>query len=302
MGVRYVRAGCGSNPRRWIHPPLRARSRRLLLIGLLSLLSACAFTSTRVAGWYVTRQIDHYVDLSAEQKGLVRPKVDQEIDRIRREELPRWLDLLRKVRDEIARGATEQGSRALQERYDQLLDAAVARLAGQFAPLLADLDAEQIAHFEKRLVAHVDDVLYPEHKLPPDERQEELDGKLIDSIEDLAGDLEDAQKKAILTAVHAAPDDREQRYKHDRARAFSFVKFLRTKPNSAQVEAELVRLWATRFDALGPGHDLNTRRTKQRRLLLSLDKLLTAQQRAHTVEHLNRQILKAKKWLLPSPA
>lgn len=256
--------------------------------------------TTRIAGWYVTRQIDHYVDLTSEQKALVRPKVDQEIDRIRREDLPRWLDLLRGVRDEVARGATDDKSQLLQQRYDGLLDAAVARLAGQFGPLFANIDERQIAHFQKALVEHIDDVLFPEQKLPPAERQAELDEKLLDGIEEFAGDLEDPQKAAILSAAHAAPDDRAERYKHDRARAFTFTKFLRTKPSAAQIEAELVRMWATRFDALGPGHDLKSRRTKQRQLLLSLDKLLNAEQRAHAVGHLSEQILKARKWLLPS--
>jgi hypothetical protein len=276
--------------------------RRLTALGLLVLFLAtgCTATSTRVAGWYVTRQIDNYVDLTSAQKELVRPAVDLEIDRIRREDLPRWLDLIRGIRDAIQHGPTDQGALALQLRYDHLLDAAVMRMAEQFAPLFADLSPAQIDFFEPKLVEHIDK-LFKEQKLPPDERREAQDEALIDGIEKLSGDLSDAQQAAILKSVHALPDDRPARYKNDRNRAFSFIKFLRTDPSKQAIETELKRLWATRFDALGPGFDLDTRRNTQRGLLLSLDKLMTVEQRAHAVEHLNEQLLKARKWVLPAP-
>lgn len=270
----------------------------ILTLLLSSLTAGCSSASTKVAGWYITRQIDSYVDLTSAQKDLVRPAVDLEVDRMRREDLPRWLDLIRGVRDAIQHGPTDEGALALQLRYDHLLDAAVMRLAEQFAPLFADMSTEQIDHFEKKLVAHVDK-MFKEQKLPPDERREEQDEALIDAIEKLTGDLDDHQVEKILAGMHALPDDRPLRYKNDRARSFAFTKFLRTDPSQAAIEAELKRLWATRFDALGPDFDLDTRRNTQRRMLLSLDKLLTQRQRAHAVNHLNEQILKAKKWVLP---
>lgn len=265
---------------------------------LLLALSGCASASTKVAGWYITRQIDIYVDLTSEQRELVRPAVDKEIDRMRREDLPRWLDLMRGVRDAIQHGPTEQGALALQLKYDRLLDAAVMRLAEQFAPLFAELSPAQIDHFETKLVEHVDK-MFKEQKLPPDERREEQDETLIDNIEQLTGDLSDEQVEKILHAAHTQPDDRPARYKNDRNRAYQFVKFLRTDPSREAIEAELKRLWNTRFDALGPDFDLEQRREQQRRNLLALDKLLTPEQREHAVEHLNSQLNRAKKWVLP---
>jgi Family of unknown function (DUF6279) len=269
-----------------------------LAVVLALLCSACSTVSTKVVGWYITRQIDSYVDLTSAQKELVRPAVDLEIERVRREDLPRWLDLIRGVRDQIQRGPGDAETLALQLRYDRLLDAAVMRMAEQFAPLFADLAPAQIDHFEIKLVEHVDK-MFKEQKLPPDERREEQDEALIDGIEQLTGDLSDEQVTRILSATHALPDDRPARYKNDRGRAFAFTKFLRTKPSREAIEAELKRLWVTRFDALGPGFDLDARRNQQRRGLLSLDKLLTQEQREHAVAHLNEQLIKAKKWVLP---
>ncbi|HEX6240765.1 MAG TPA: DUF6279 family lipoprotein [Polyangiales bacterium] len=269
-----------------------------LALLLCLLLSGCSSASTKVAGWYITRQIDGYVDLTSAQRDLVRPAVDREVDRMRREDLPRWIDLLRGVRDQIQHGPSDAATLALQLRYDQLLDAAVMRLAEQFAPLFAELSKEQIDHFEKKLVEHVDK-MFKEQKLPPEERREEQDEALIDGIEKITGDLSDDQVSKILSNVHAQPDDRPLRYKNDRARAFAFIKFLRADPSREAIEAELKRLWHTRFDALGPDFALETRRDRQRRALLSLDTLITPAQRKHAVEHLNEQILRAKKWVLP---
>jgi hypothetical protein len=289
----------GSHPS---HTPHTAQGLPRCLTGvalvLALLCSACSTVSTKVVGWYITRQIDSYVDLTSAQKELVRPAVDLEIERVRREDLPRWLDLIRGVRDQIQRGPGDAETLALQLRYDRLLDAAVMRMAEQFAPLFADLAPAQIDHFEIKLVEHVDK-MFKDQKLPPDERREEQDEALIDGIEKITGDLSDSQVSKILSGVHALPDDRPLRYKNDRARAFAFIKFLRTDPTREAIEAELKRLWHTRFDALGPNFDLDTRRAQQRRMLLSLDTLMTAEQRAHAVSHLNEQILKAKKWVLP---
>jgi hypothetical protein len=293
-----VWAGSRSTPKRFdtahgVRPCLTG-----LVLALAVLGSACSSVSTKVAGWYITRQIDSYVDLTSAQKEVVRPAVDLEIDRLRREDLPRWLDLIRGVRDQIQQGPTDAATLALQLRYDRLLDAAVMRMAEQFAPLFAELGPAQIDHFEKKLVEHVDK-MFKEQKLPPDERREEQDEAVIDGIEQLTGDLSDEQKKHILDKMHSLPDDRPARYKNDRGRAFAFTKFLRTKPSREAIETELKRLWVTRFDALGAGFDLDSRRDQQRRLLLSLDKLITPEQRAHAVAHLNEQLIKAKKWVLP---
>src|SRR5690349_20905319 len=112
-----------------------------LLLGLV--LSACSLTSTRLAGWYVTRQIDSYLDLTSEQKSRIRPHIDAEVDRMRSQDLPHWVNLLRWVRELTQEGPSDERVRALQHRYDELLDAGVARLTPQFAPLLAELDDDQ---------------------------------------------------------------------------------------------------------------------------------------------------------------
>jgi Family of unknown function (DUF6279) len=275
------------------------RTRALWWLVLSVALSACSLTSTRLAGWYATRQIDGYLDLTSAQKERIRPEVDAEVDRARREDLPHWLNLLRWIRETVEQGPTEERVLAIQRRYDELLDAGVARLAPKFAPLLAELNDEQLTHFQQRLLEFVDKQL-PEQKLPVEERRAEQDERNIDAIEKIAGDLSDEQETKLLTRMHETPDDRSLRYQNDRKRTFAFIKFLKTKPGASAIEAELKRLWVTRFDALGPGFDLVSRRALQRKQLIALHGLLTPEQRAHAVEHLTEQIVMVKRWVLPA--
>ncbi len=275
----------------------RVRCLVLLVLGLS--LSACSLTSTRLVGWYLTRQIDGYFDLTSEQKSRIRPHVEAEIERLRREDLPHWVNLLRWVRELAAQGPSDDKVRALQRRYDELLDAGVARLAPQFSPLLAELNDAQMAHFQEKLLAFIDKEL-PEQKLPKDERQEALDERTLKAIEKVTGDLSDAQRAELINRIHSEPNDHPLRYANDRRRAFAFIKFLKTRPGAPAIEAELKRLWATRFDALGPGFDLVSRRALQRKQLINLHALLTAQQRAHVVEYMTEQIGSIKRWLLPA--
>src|ERR1700712_382242 len=118
------------------------RAVAVVLVGVLfASLSGCASTSQRLAGWYVTRTLAGYLDLSGEQKSAARIQVDQTITELRSSELPHWISFLREVRQGIHVGLSEPELTRLQARYDARLDVGVQLLAPRLAPLLAQLDA-----------------------------------------------------------------------------------------------------------------------------------------------------------------
>jgi len=255
---------------------------------LLCLLLGCTSTTTRVAGWYVTRQIDDYLDLTGDQKDQVRARVDGLIAEIRRDELPKALYLMRLIRDAIGQDQVAPRIDDLQARSDALLERAAARLIPELGWALSQLDDAQIAHFEGKLRENVD-ALYKDQKLAPTERRKRADEQLIEGLEKAVGDLSAAQQQAILLAAHALPDDRAARYQADLSRIASTGKLLRTHPGQAAIEGELRRLWETRYE-VGAGRDKLVRRAEQRGFLLSVDRAMTSEQRAHAVESLNERI------------
>jgi hypothetical protein len=266
--------------------------------GLCLWLAACTATSARLAGWYVTRQLDGYLDLNHAQHQRLRTRVDEQLDVLRRVELPRWLHLLRQTRDAMGRGTSEAQLAELLARYDALLDCAVEQLVPSSAEILSELDDAQIAHFEARMLEKHEEA-YEELKLPAAEQREKLDERTLEAIESITGDLRDEQKLAILARTRTLPDERPIRYRVDKLRIAGFATFLRAHPGAAAIDKELRRLWDTRYTVLGPGRDKTARRIEQRRVLLAIDQTLSAEQRAQAVENMNDRIRIAKRFLLP---
>lgn len=250
--------------------------------------SGCAGTTTKLAGWYVTRQIDGYFDLTSEQKEKVRERVDVLIAEIRGDELPKALYLMRLVRDAIAQNQVPQRIDDLQERSDTLLERAAQRLTPELAWVMSQLDNRQIGHFEQKLRENVDEI-YEDQRLPAAERRQKMDDQLLKSLEKAVGELSPPQRASILAAAHALPDDRAARYRVDLARIESTGKLLRSHPGQSAIEAELKRMWATRYE-VAQGRDKLTRRAEQRRFLLSVDQTITDEQRQQAVENLNDRI------------
>lgn len=283
------------------HATRRSRQRLALLALLLAALlsSACSTTTERLAGWYVTRKIDSYLDLDGQQKKVVRERVDAHLTRLRQHELPRWLFVLRETRDTLQSGATEAKLESLQQRYDRLFDEAALQLIPDLALTLSELRDAQIDHFTRRLRENQDKA-YDERDMSPEQRRKDTDEHVFEAIEGLVGDLNDEQKRAISKLVQAMPDERPIRYEVERRRIAAAGKFLRGHPGAPAIAAELERLWRTRYEELGKGRDLVTRRREQRSFLLSLDALLTPEQRAEGVENLNKLIRRAKKLVLPT--
>lgn len=262
-------------------------------------LSGCAGVSVQLAGWYIARQIDSYLDLAGEQRRALRAHVDEQLDVLRREELPRWLHLMRQTRDAVGKGTNEAELAQLLAGYDALLDRAVDQLTPSIAQVLSGLSDAQIAHFEKRMLEKHEDT-YEALALPPARQREKLDEHTIEAIEDITGDLGAEQKKAILARTRALIDERPIRYEVDKRRIVDFAKFLRGHPGAPAIDAELHRLWDTRYEVLGPGRDRTSRRIEQSRVLLAIDRTLSPEQRKHAVATVNDRIRLAKRFLLPA--
>src|SRR5689334_21603702 len=116
---------------------LPSLARMVCLLAVLVGASGCS--SDRIAGWIITRKLDEYLDLDRGQEKRLRPRVDEGLAAVRRETLPAWIGLLREARDRMATPATDAQLTHLQDRYDQVLDGAIAQLIPRLAPVLSDL-------------------------------------------------------------------------------------------------------------------------------------------------------------------
>ncbi|MET0283079.1 MAG: DUF6279 family lipoprotein [Polyangiales bacterium] len=270
---------------------------RLLLA--LSMLMTVGCSSERIAGWYITRKIDGYFDLTSEQKSELRASVDETIDLARRDELGRWISFMREVRQGLHDGLSEEKLATLQRHYDQRIDVAVHLLTPRVAPLLVQLDDRQVGHFAKRVS---DDLAkgYEDLQLPVEKRRAKLEKKALELVEDFVGDLSDEQEVAVRALIRKLPNERDKQYQSAKDNLQHFTTFMATRPTVPALESELYAMWEHRYDALGVGHEREARRAFQRTWLLSVYQLLTPEQRAHAEEELSDRIRSLKRYVLPA--
>jgi hypothetical protein len=270
---------------------------RLLLA--LSLLMVAGCSSERIAGWYITRKIDGYFDLTSEQKHALRASVDDTIELVRRDELGRWISFMREVRQGFHEGLSEQRLATLQRHYDQRIEVAVHILVPRVAPLLAQLEGHQVDHFAKRVTEDLAKG-YEDLKLPPEKRREKLEKKALEFVEDFVGDLSETQEVAVRALIRRLPNERDKQYASSLENLAHFRAFMATRPTVPALQSELYSMWEHRYDALGRGHERDARRAFQRTWLLSVFQLLTLEQRAHAEEKISDRIRSLKRYVLPA--
>lgn len=271
-----------------------ARLLCVLVLGFACLSFGCAQATTQMAGWYITRKLDQTFDLTRSQKGRVRERVDHLIELARRDELPQWIQLLRRVRDAIEQNTVESQFDALQARSDALLERAAVPIIRDLAWLLSELDAAQITHFEQEAKERLEEI-YADQHIPPSERRKKLSESLRAGLEKLVGPLDDDQAESIFAVARTLPNDRTARYHEAQARLFEATRFFISRPGQGPIEAELTRLWRTRNDG---GMGRAARHAAQRTLLLAVDKTLTQAQRRHAATKLSEQVRFLKRFLI----
>ena len=289
-------------------PLARSRTRGLgraavvaSICAVFASLSGCASTSQRLAGWYVTRTLAGYLNLTGAQKSAARIEVDQTITELRSTELPHWITFMREVRQGIHGGLSEPELARLQARYDARLDRGVELLTPRFSPLLAQLDAGQLDHFASRMREDVKE-LYEDLELPKAKQGPALEKRALKVVEDLVGDLSDEQEASVRRLIRALPNERPVQFRSSLESIARFRGFMAQGPSSGMVELELKRMWEHRYDALGSGHDKVARRAVQRRWLLDVYQLLTPDQHAHAEAVVTERIITLKGWVLPAGA
>jgi Family of unknown function (DUF6279) len=263
-----------------------------------ALLVGCSSVTVRLAGWYVTRRLDAYLDFTSDQKARARMRVDEALTVLRSREIPAWITLLGELRAGLHDGLDETRIAELQRKYDARLDAGVALLAPRFAIVLAELDGAQLDHFAERMREDLDEH-YEERSLAPAERARRIEDRALDVLEDAVGDLDDDQEARFRALVRSLPDERPAQYRSAQEHVTRFRAFMATKPSAAAIDATLRELWEHRYDGLGPGRDKTTRRAEQRKGWLAVDRLLTQRQRARAEAHVSERMRTLARFALP---
>jgi hypothetical protein len=237
------------------------------------------------AGAYLRWRAGNYLDVHGEQAEALDAAIEHFHRWHRTESLPRYaqlaLDASKRVEDGVSPGDLVWG-------YDSVLAQARVDLreaARRVAPLLGQLDAQQLAHIESRLAE--DNRRFRKEFLRGAEaaRRERRAKRIVTRLEDWVGRLSQAQEERVRQYSERAPLLAEMRLRdHERVQAAGLA-LLR----SHRIEdlPEFVAYWDRGRD---PAYvaAIEASRRELSAMLLDLDGTLSAEQRAAAVANLRR--------------
>jgi len=120
--------------------------------GLLILLAGCSSLSFyRYADWLILWQVDHYVDLTSDQRHDLAQRLTPLLTRHRHESIPQYESFLVQFRQRFERGLTGQDLDGVYASYDRLRADLFDRVVADGGVLLASVDSRQVRILEAAL-------------------------------------------------------------------------------------------------------------------------------------------------------
>lgn len=265
--------------------------RMLSAIGLALLLGGCgaiqlAYNNVDTLIRYKTRD---YVELDAAQRESFRQRLARLHQWHRREELPRYADLLVEIGRRVERGLTvsdiDWGMQAYRERYGVLIGNAVA----DAVPIAQSLSPQQIDDASKKLSIANAAYARERHLDDPQRRVMHATTQMKRQFSHWMGDLTDGQEALIAAYVRNRDvlwqwrmPDRERRQR----RGIEMLRTLREPGSLVEGFSELL-LRPEVGRAPEYSQALERSEAELRRLLLALDKSATNDQRANVLRRIN---------------
>ena len=262
---------------------------KILFIGLaLALLSGCSVTRIAYnnADVFLRWQANHYLDFQDEQTDELDRILDAFLGWHRAKALPQYARLADEAAARVLRGIRQED---LDWSYDAVraqAREALAAAAGEAAALLDRVSEEQIRHLERRLAEGNREFAKEHISGTMEERHKRRVKRNLDRLEEWFGPLSEAQVARIERYSERAPFSAELRERDRKRRQAEFIAMLRARDARKRL-APWVQDWeAGREPAYVEAS--NAMRAEYMKLLLDLDRTLSAEQRAHAVARLRR--------------
>lgn len=262
--------------------------------GLLVVLAGCSLTilAYHYADRIILWQLDHYFDLTSEQRHELGRQLSPLLARHRREAIPQYEAALVQVRQRIERGLTSQDIDWVYATYDRLRADLFNRLIADGGVFLASVAPEQVQTLEAALQKDNDKVARLV-QAPVPERLKKRANATIDELEDWLGSLSKSQKAQIRELSLALPDTQQFWATNQQQRQQEFLVFLRQPRTPESVARELRALLVISPDHTAPQayqDAIRQMRAAVKPMALAIDQQLTPAQRRHGVKKLQRLI------------
>ncbi|MBC8259811.1 MAG: hypothetical protein H8E38_12400 [SAR324 cluster bacterium] len=268
---------------------LQKNLKYFLLFGFLFLLSGCSATKLfyDYGDLVVSWKLDSYFDLNSEQEDWVEERVRLHLEWHRKTELPTYrlflIDLQNSAKDGLSKQELDQLFFDFEEKRDRIFE----RLIPDSAVFLSTLSTEQINSLEREMAEENKELIKELEN--PELRLQKREKNFWAQMEDWFGKFSQSQRKEI-SVLHTkwlteTPDPLAERLQRRRISQPQFLALLRSSPDNAQLE-NWFRSWFLSWEGENnAAREKRLQRNKKRIMLV--DQLLTAEQRLHAVRELD---------------
>ncbi|MEO7405260.1 MAG: DUF6279 family lipoprotein [Burkholderiales bacterium] len=274
--------------------PLFLRVARIVSLGVLALvLVGCggmvrlAYNNGDIAARFAA---DDYLSLDAEQLDALRPQIAKFHVWHRRIELPQYAVLATAAADRVGRGVTAADVSwavdSVRSRYRMF----AAQAVDDAVPLLARLNAENIAALEKKLAASTDKL---EREYAGRDEANRIDNRMTavrKRIEEWLGAVTPEQDALITEYVKTSPQFSGDRFADRRKRQREFVAILREHRGAPEIAAKLKAYFMNPEATRSVEYAKSMQEWEQglARLVVGVDRTASPEQRGRVVQRLAR--------------
>jgi hypothetical protein len=260
--------------------------------GLLILLAGCSSLSLyRYADWLILWQVDHYFDLTSDQRHDVAERLTPLLARHRHEAIPQYEAFLVQVRQRFERGLTSQDIDWVYASYDRLRADLFDRVVADGGALLASVDSRQVRILEAALQKDHEKAARLVQDPVPERLKKRADATL-GWLEDWLGSLSKDQEAQIREWSLALPDSQQAWVAYQQQRQQELLALLHQSRTPERIAGELRTMFVYQDHTAPQAYQdaVLQMRAAVKTMALAIDQLVTADQRHHAVTKLQRLI------------
>lgn len=260
--------------------------------GLLVLLAGCSLTLTyRYADWIIIWQVDHYFDLTADQRHDVAERLTPLLARHRHEAIPQYEAFLVQVRQRFERGLTSQDIDWAYATFDRFRADLFDRVVADGGALLASVDSRQVRILEAALQKDHEKAARLVQDPAPERLKKRADATL-GWVEDWLGFLSKDQEAQIREWSLALPDTQQAWVAYQQQRQQELLALLHQSRTPERIAGELRTMFVYQDHTAPQAYQDAVRQMRAaiKTMVLAIDQQVTADQRRHAVTKLQRFI------------
>lgn len=263
--------------------------RGLLVLGVVLFLQGCGikFWYNRL-DWVVPWYVDDYVELTSTQETRLEELMVTKTQWHRRQELPRYIDWLEQLSQDIEQGSVAANYEAHNAQMRDFFRTLLEEVGLDVVVMMTELSDQQVEDLLKTLAENDADYLEDFREESEQERLEERTEDIEDSLKEWVGRLTEAQKDMVAQWATELKSTAEERmaYRARWQKALATILENRSDESSEQAVKQLFKNFEHyQSEQLKAAYEHN--RNVNKTYLLNLYETLTDKQKKRMLNRLN---------------